>query len=45
MGDVQATCTPGYMDPADSWGTLGVHVVSARRPPDTREGGAVALLM
>ena len=28
------------MDPADSWGTLGTHVVAARGSPGARESGA-----
>ena len=34
MNDVHAGHAPeGLMDPADSWGTLGTHVVAARGSP------------
>ena len=34
MGDMHAGHAPeGLIDPTDSWGTLGVHVVAARGSP------------
>ena len=33
MGDVHAERAPeALMDPTDPWGTLGAHVVEAKRP-------------
>ena len=43
VGDVYAGHAPeGFMDPTDSWDTLGTRVVAARGSSSKREGGAVS---
>ena len=38
MGDMHAGhAAEGLIDPTDSWGTLGAHVVAARGSPGARE--------
>ena len=34
---------PSLMDPADQWGTLGVHVVTAKGVRAARVGGGVTV--
>ena len=44
MGDVHAGHAPeGLMDPADSWGTLGTHVVAAKGARGARVGVVVSV--
>ena len=44
MGDVHAGHAPeGLMDPADSWDTLGTHVVAAKGARGARVGEGVTV--
>ena len=45
MGDVHAGDAPGgLLDPTDSWGTLGAHVVAAKGARGARVGGGVTVV-
>ena len=45
MGDVHAGDAPGgLLDPTDSWGTLGTHVVAAKGARGARVGGGVTVV-
>ena len=44
MSDLHAEHDPeALMDPADQWGTLGVHVVTAKGARGARVGGGVTV--
>ena len=44
MGDAHAGDAPGgLLDPTDSWGTLGAHVVAAKGARGARVGGGVTV--
>ena len=45
MGDAHAGDAPGgLLDPTDSWGTLGAHVVTAKGARGARVGGGVTVV-